>query len=626
MTAPPVYHFRVKYWHYHGTVLSLKDILIMDLYFLINSLFIRRVRYYIACLLLLLAGSINGYGAPLPHLDSLFHQSYTVRSVFFFTTIQPALRAMPVAGALATLDSLEKTALQLDDPEAALEVRLNRFEFRNMTGLNSHDEHIAGLERFLADEQTQLYPAYVAVIMANLGNSYFGIRHDYARAFDYLLKAHKIASTYASKDFSDKKLIYLWLGNRYYTLGDYTRSEKILLEADTMSNTRDNTSRYNCKNTIGLIYRAQRQYVRALDYFAHAHDLALQGGDSLWAAITSGNTGITYYLQGHFEEALPLLQQDVVQGFRNNGFPKDNGMNSLLIIAEIHLKQGQTAALRSDIALAYQYLDSCRDRVKPLSMLYPILASYHYGQADYKSAYQYLDSAKRYGDSISRRDNIYKLASVEHRRTLEQATADMTRLTKEKKLLAYARNGLLACIILFVISAGLFINRLRLRHSLQQAKLFADKQAVENDLLNATVQLNRYTQHLHEKNLLIEEADQNMQELMEHISNTNAREQHTEAMQQLYQSTILTEDEWTEFKLLFERVHKGYLHRLREKMPDLTPAETRFIVLSKLQLSNKEMAGILGVQADTIRSYKHRLKKRFDLAGETAIKEFVDSI
>src|SRR5215217_6527711 len=305
----------------------------MDLHFLTNSRFIRCVLYHIAFLCLFVAGSIRGYCVPLLHLDSLFHQSYPVRSVFFFRTIQPALRAMPVAGALATLDSLEKAALQLNDPEAALEVRLNRFEFRNMTGLNSHDEHIAGLERFLADEQTQLYPKYVAVIMANLGNSYFGIRHDYTRAFDYLIKAHKIASAYTSKDFSDKKLIYLWLGNRYYTLGDYTRSEKILLEADTMGNTRDNTSRYNCKNTLGLIYRAQGQYPKALNYFAHAHDLALQGGDSVWAAITSGNTGITYYLQGHFEEALPLLQQDVDQAFRNNGFPKDNGMNSLLIIA-----------------------------------------------------------------------------------------------------------------------------------------------------------------------------------------------------------------------------------------------------------------------------------------------------
>ena len=598
----------------------------MDLHFLTNNRIIRCVSCRIAFVCMLVAGRSIVHCEPLPHLDSLFHQSYPARSVFFFRTIQPTLRSMPVARAMAILDSLEKVAHQLQDPEAALEVRLNRLEFRNIIGLDSHDEHIAALERFLADEQTQRYPEYVAVVMANLGNSYFGIRHDYTKAFDYLVKAQKISSIYASKDFSDKKLIYLWLGNRYYTLGDYTRSEKILLEADTMGNTRDNTSLYNCKNSLGLIYRAQGQYSKALNYFAHANSLAIQGGDSVWAAITSGNTGITYYLQGRYDEALPLLQLDVAQSFRNNGFPKDNGMKSLLIIADIHLKRGQTVALRDDISLAYQYLDSCRDRVKPLSMLYPILASYHYAQADYKSAYQYLDSAKRYGDSISSRDNIYKLAIIEHRRTQEQATADMARLTKEKQLLAYARNGLLACIILFVISAGLFINRLRLRHSLQKAKLFADKQAVENDLLNATIQLKNYTQHLHEKNRIIEEADQNMQELVEHINNTNAREQHAETVQQLYQSTILTEDEWTEFKLLFERVHKGYLLRLREKMPDLTPAETRFIVLSKLQLSNKEMAGILGVQADTIRSYKYRLKKRFDLAGETAIKEFVDSI
>lgn len=598
----------------------------MNLCLLVNRLFLRCVLRPFAVAVILVAGSIPGHNAPLPHLDSLFHQSYVVRSAFFFRTLQPALRAMPPAVASATLDSLEKAANALNDPEAALEVRLNRFEFRNRNGQNSHDEHIAGLERLLADEQTQRYPKYVAVIMANLGNSYFGIRHDYAHAFDYLIKAHKIAGTYTSKDFSDKKLIYLWLGNRYYTLGDYARSEKILLEADTMGNTRDNTSLYNCKNTLGLIYRAQKQYPKALSYFSYAHDLASRDGDSVWASITAGNTGITYYLQGRFDDALPLLRQDVHQAFINSEFPKDNGMNSLLIIADIHLKRSETDALRDDFSLAFKYLDSCRDRVKPLSMLYPLLAGYHYIRADYKQAYHYLDSAKRYGDSISSRDNIYKLAMVEHRHTLEQATADMARLTKEKQLLAYARNGLLACIVLVVISAGLFINRLRLRHKLQKAQLFAEKQAVENDLLNATIQLNRYVQHLHEKNLLIEEAGANMQDLMAQINSSKAADTHTDVVQQLYQSTILTEDEWTEFKQLFERVHKGFLHRLREKVPDLTQAEIRFIVLSKLQLNNKEMAGILGVQADTIRSYKHRLKKRFDLTGETAIKEFVDAI
>ncbi len=57
-------------------------------------------------------------------------------------------------------------------------------------------------------------------------------------------------------------------------------------------------------------------------------------------------------------------------------------------------------------------------------------------------------------------------------------------------------------------------------------------------------------------------------------------------------------------------------------MPELTPADTRFLVLSKLNLSNKEMAGILVCATDTIRSYKHRLRRRFDLPEDANIKLF----
>ncbi len=154
--------------------------------------------------------------------------------------------------------------------------------------------------------------------------------------------------------------------------------------------------------------------------------------------------------------------------------------------------------------------------------------------------------------------------------------------------------------------------------------MLAKKVQAEHDLKAATQELENFTRHLQQKNLLIEQSGQEIERLRMALDDT---EQETnEVLQQIYSATILTEDEWTKFKLLFEQVHKGYLQRLKSKMPELTPADTRFIVLSKLNLSNKEMAGILGVQADTIRSYKHRLRRRFDLREDASIKEFVDSI
>ena len=91
-------------------------------------------------------------------------------------------------------------------------------------------------------------------------------------------------------------------------------------------------------------------------------------------------------------------------------------------------------------------------------------------------------------------------------------------------------------------------------------------------------------------------------------------------------SAILTDEHWEEFRGRFEKVHGGYLLRLRTKLPDLSPAETRFMALAKLQLTNKEMSGILGVSPDSIRMMRHRLRRKLNLDEDGSLEEMINSI
>jgi DNA-binding CsgD family transcriptional regulator len=96
-----------------------------------------------------------------------------------------------------------------------------------------------------------------------------------------------------------------------------------------------------------------------------------------------------------------------------------------------------------------------------------------------------------------------------------------------------------------------------------------------------------------------------------------------ETLQQLRHSTILTDSDWEYFRDLFEKVHTGFLQRLKEKMPGLTPAETRFIVLSKLGLSGKEMAAMLGIGTDAISQIRSRVKKKLNLQEESSLDDML---
>ena len=94
----------------------------------------------------------------------------------------------------------------------------------------------------------------------------------------------------------------------------------------------------------------------------------------------------------------------------------------------------------------------------------------------------------------------------------------------------------------------------------------------------------------------------------------------------MQQSTILTDEEWEKFRDIFEKVHGGYLKRLKDKLPGLSPAETRYMALAKLQLSSREMAATLGVSKQAIHVTSHRLRKKLHMPEDGSLEELVNSI
>ena len=99
-----------------------------------------------------------------------------------------------------------------------------------------------------------------------------------------------------------------------------------------------------------------------------------------------------------------------------------------------------------------------------------------------------------------------------------------------------------------------------------------------------------------------------------------------EHFDKLIQSTILTNDEWDEFKRLFDKVHKGFIFRLKEKFSNLTENDIRLLCLVKLQLSRREMANMLGVSQDAIKKSKQRLRKKIYGDEPAEIENLIVSI
>jgi len=91
----------------------------------------------------------------------------------------------------------------------------------------------------------------------------------------------------------------------------------------------------------------------------------------------------------------------------------------------------------------------------------------------------------------------------------------------------------------------------------------------------------------------------------------------------LFDLKILTYDDWQHFKILFEKSYPNLIFQLRQKYPDISQAEERLFLFIKISISNDEASKILGIQVDTIKKTRIRLKKRLHLHKDENLNDFV---
>ncbi|MNE90465.1 hypothetical protein D3C80_1879830 [compost metagenome] len=90
--------------------------------------------------------------------------------------------------------------------------------------------------------------------------------------------------------------------------------------------------------------------------------------------------------------------------------------------------------------------------------------------------------------------------------------------------------------------------------------------------------------------------------------------------------SLLTENDWIEFKRLFEKLNPGFFDFFHDKFPEITAAEIRLAALIKLNLSNIEMARTLAISPDSVRKTNLRLRKKLNIESLDDLTRFIKAI
>jgi DNA-binding NarL/FixJ family response regulator len=141
------------------------------------------------------------------------------------------------------------------------------------------------------------------------------------------------------------------------------------------------------------------------------------------------------------------------------------------------------------------------------------------------------------------------------------------------------------------------------------------EQQLQNEIEFKESQLSALTLQMIQKNELL-------QELKEKLENSNGASVDA-SVSKIINKGLTQDKEWTDFNKHFESINKNFYSRIKQAFPDISPNELKICALIKMNLSIKEMASILNISPDSVKTARYRLRKKLNLNTEDNLTDFI---
>lgn len=91
-------------------------------------------------------------------------------------------------------------------------------------------------------------------------------------------------------------------------------------------------------------------------------------------------------------------------------------------------------------------------------------------------------------------------------------------------------------------------------------------------------------------------------------------------------SQILLDNEWENFRVLFEETHPEFQKLLRRKAPSLTDNEIRLCSMTSIGLSIKQIANVLSISPESVQKARYRIKKKLQIDDDVTLNQYLQQI
>lgn len=157
----------------------------------------------------------------------------------------------------------------------------------------------------------------------------------------------------------------------------------------------------------------------------------------------------------------------------------------------------------------------------------------------------------------------------------------------------------------------------------EQSILHLQNEKLETEILSKNTELMATAvQMAHKNEILI-----SLLEQLEEIRNVEETEKlkRLKSLKKTIETEIEGERSWEQFTIYFDEVNQNFTSELLKKHPSLTQNDLRMCALTRLNMTNKELAAILNISVTGVEKSRYRLKKRLDLTPKDDLAMYLRS-
>jgi tetratricopeptide (TPR) repeat protein len=493
---------------------------------------------------------------------------------------------------------------------------------------------------------------------------------DYTRSLELLSNARIVAEK--NRWHQELFCVLNSMAQCYYYMLDYGESLNFSLEAYSLAvKELDVRQESMMLSNIALLYSKQKEYDRSITYFKKAYDIAKESKNYKAMALNAMNMGFIFNRQKkpaeantYFKESLTYAKEDpnlamgIQVGIAESDLllgnaararakamalydkAKELNYNDLHLILQEIISKSYLQDKKYDMAAVYanKVLAASPDD-EGKRQIFDLLTDIYNKQGDLKKALSYKDSIitvdARLNDSRSGR--LYENSRVK----FEMANYKNEITIKDERIAA-DRKIFYSLAVVFLAVVTIIVLMLRQKKSTAQLKLEKrenENLMLEKQMLQKEIEAQAEQEHLRSeiearnrelsaKALYLSGRNELIEGLIATISQSTklSKDQEVASHVSTLKSYLKSDHEWDSFISHFEEVNPGFINRLKEKHPELTLNDVRFIIYLYMNLSIKEIASMFNITPESCRKRKERIAAKMDLPEKTRLYSYISTI